>query len=312
MLLGRYQFTCRFIEDALLPPYKGSTFRGAFGNALKKVVCAVREKNCSRCLLAARCVYARAFENVTPAPGEASRQVAPPHPYVIEPPAGTQTRYASGELFEFTLLLFGEFTDYLPYFVYAFEAMGEQGLGARRGQGMGRYVLESICCEGRSLYDASRRQLASHRPRMLQLGSATSTNGELHLHIITPLRLKFDNQLSAQLPFHLLTRAALRRVSSLFACYGRGEPEFDYRGLVARAKEVEIRQASLRWHDWKRYSSRQEQTMLMGGMNGEIIYRGAIGEYLPLLDLARELHLGKQSAFGLGQVNFTFSPDPVA
>lgn len=66
MLFGRYQFTCRFTEDALLPPYKGSTFRGAFGGALKKVVCAVREKDCSRCLLAARCVYARVFENVAP------------------------------------------------------------------------------------------------------------------------------------------------------------------------------------------------------------------------------------------------------
>lgn len=312
MLFGRYQFTCRFTEDALLPPYKGSTFRGAFGGALKKVVCAVREKDCSRCLLAARCVYARVFENVTPASGDRSRQVAPPHPYVIEPPATTQTRYAAGDLFEFTLLLFGEFTDYLPYFVYAFEAMGEQGLGGRRGQGMGRYALESICCEGQPLYDPSRRQLAPHLPRMLELGSAPSVLGELHLRLLTPLRLKFDNQLSADLPFHLLTRAALRRVSSLFAAFGGGEPELDYRGLVARAQEVEIRQSRLCWHDWKRYSSRQEQTMLMGGINGEILYRGAVGEYLPLLGLARELHLGKQSAFGLGRIDFTFSPDPVA
>lgn len=309
MLLGRYQFTCRFLDDAVLPPYKGSTFRGAFGGALKKVVCAVREKDCSRCLLAARCVYARVFENAAPAPVDTSRQVAPPHPYVIEPPLGTQTRYDAGDLFEFTLLLFGEFTDYLPYFVYAFEAMGEQGLGGRRERGMGRYALESICYEGQSLYDASRRQLAPHQPRLLELGSATPARGELHLRLITPLRLKFDNQLSAELPFHLLTRAALRRVSSLFATFGSGEPELNYRGLVARAQEVDICHARLRWHDWKRYSSRQEQTMLMGGMSGEILYRGAVGEYLPMLTLARELHLGKQSAFGLGQIDFAFRPE---
>jgi hypothetical protein len=45
--------------------------------------------------------------------------------YVIEPTATTQTRYPAGDLFEFTLLLFGEFTDYLPYFIYAFESMGD-------------------------------------------------------------------------------------------------------------------------------------------------------------------------------------------
>lgn len=312
MLLGRYRFACRFTEDALLPAYKGSTFRGAFGGALKKVVCAVREKDCSRCLLAARCVYARVFENVGPAPGETVRQAAPPHPYVIEPPARTQTRYAVGDLFEFTLLLFGEFTDYLPYFVYAFEAMGEQGLGGRRNHGLGRYRLEAISCNSQSLYEAERRQLVPHAPTTLMLSPGAPAQGELCLRLLAPLRLKFENQLMAELPFHLLVRACLRRISSLFAAFGAGEPDLDYRGLVARAREVTVRDSRLRWHDWQRYSSRQEQTMLMGGMNGEILYRGDIGEYLPLLELARELHLGKQTAFGLGRIDFEFRPETAA
>ncbi|MDX9708409.1 MAG: CRISPR system precrRNA processing endoribonuclease RAMP protein Cas6 [Trichloromonas sp.] len=309
MLFGRYQFTCRFTEDALLPPYKGSTFRGAFGGALKKVVCAVREKDCARCLLATRCVYARVFETLVSAPDLSSRQVAPPHPYVIEPPTGTQTRYNAGDLFEFTLLLFGEFTEYLPYFVYAFEAMSDQGLGGRRGQGLGRYVLEGITSDGRSLYDTARRQLVPHPPQTLSLIPGASARGELHLCLRTPLRLKFENQLSAELPFHLLTRAMLRRISSLFAAFGTGEPTLDYRGLAARAQEVKIRQSRLHWHDWKRYSNRQERTMLMGGMSGDILYHGEIGEYLPLLDLAKQMHLGKQSAFGLGHIDFDFRPE---
>lgn len=312
MLLGRYEFTCRFVEDALLPPYKGSTFRGAFGAALKKVVCAVRDKDCSRCLLAGRCVYARVFETAVPSPDPNLRQVAPPHPYVIEPPLDERTRFAAEELFAFNLLLFGEFNDYLPYFVYAFETMGEQGLGVGRRQGRGRYTLESVASGEQRLYDGGTRQMEKPRPTQLELHSSSAGRGLLCLRLLTPLRLKFDNQLQASLPFHLLVRAALRRVSSLFASYGEGEPDLDYRGLVARAQQVEVVSTDLRWCDWKRYSNRQEQAMLMGGMLGSINYEGALGEYLSLLGLARDLHLGKQSTFGLGLVDYTFHPDASA
>jgi len=309
MLFGRYQFACRFIEEAYLPSYKGSTFRGAFGGALKKVVCAVREKDCTSCLLAGRCVYARVFETAA-VPTQPARQAAPPHPYVIEPPPDRQTRYVAGDAFDFTLLLFGEFNDYLPYFVYAFETMGEEGLGRHRRQGLGRYRLEGVTGDGQALYDAERRQLAPQRPTVLNVSAGVAGHGTLHLRLLTPLRLKFDNQLQARLPFHLLIRAVLRRVSSLFAAFADGEPQLDYRGLVARAQAVEVVASKLNWCDWQRYSNRQEQTMLMGGMNGEITYRGNIGEYLPLLELARELHLGKQSSFGLGQIDFEGRPEP--
>ncbi|WP_305046696.1 CRISPR system precrRNA processing endoribonuclease RAMP protein Cas6 [Geoalkalibacter sp.] len=307
MLLGRYRFFCRFQEDALLPTYKGSTFRGAFGNALKRVVCAVREKDCGRCLLAQRCLYARVFE---PAPRpDGLRLATPPHPYVIEPPLDPGTRYTSGDSFDFNLLLFGEFNDYLPYFVYAFEAMGEQGLGARRGHGMGRYALKCVTSGARQLYNDQTRQLEKPRPDMLRLAPPTDASGTLGVKLVTPLRLKHDNQLQAELPFHLMTRAALRRVSTLFACFGEGEPPLDYRGLVARAQDIEVVCSRLRWCDWQRYSNRQEQAMLMDGMSGEITYRGALGEYLPLLEIARAVHLGKQSAFGLGQIDYSFQPD---
>lgn len=65
MLCGTYTISAPLLDDALLPPYKGSTFRGAFGGCLKKAVCAVRQKECQNCLLASRCVYAQLFEGKT-------------------------------------------------------------------------------------------------------------------------------------------------------------------------------------------------------------------------------------------------------
>jgi CRISPR/Cas system endoribonuclease Cas6 (RAMP superfamily) len=84
--------------------------------------------------------------------------------------------------------------------------------------------------------------------------------------------------------------------------FGDGEPKLDYTGLVARAHEVKIERADLRWFDWKRYSNRQEQSMLMGGMIGEITYRGDLTEFLPLLRYCEKVHLGKATTFGLGQI----------
>lgn len=46
MLYSRLTFTTELNAEAILPKYKGSTFRGAFGNALKRVVCALERQNC--------------------------------------------------------------------------------------------------------------------------------------------------------------------------------------------------------------------------------------------------------------------------
>jgi CRISPR/Cas system endoribonuclease Cas6 (RAMP superfamily) len=94
----------------------------------------------------------------------------------------------------------------------------------------------------------------------------------------------------------------LRRCASLLDCYGDGEPALDYRGLVKRAGEVIVVEADLKWFDWKRYSHRQDKSMLMGGMTGSVTYEGNISEFMPLVDFCAEVHVGKQTAFGLGKI----------
>lgn len=308
MLFGHYTFSSVLLDQALLPPFKGSTFRGAFGVALKRVVCAVREKRCDACMLASRCIYARVFETFSSSEASSARMVVPPHPYTIEPMLEDAVRYSPGESFDFNLLLFGEFNGMLPYFVYAFEVMGENGVGKRiEGNRRSRFKLESVLLDGVPLYDPKAgKLLATASAGEMKLGQAPERAGEMELSLTlkTPLRLKFENRLKADLPFHLLVRAALRRISSLFAAYGGGEPELDYRGLVAHAADVQVVSSTLRWFDWERYSDRQERAMLMGGMTGSVTYRGNIAEFLPLIEAAKQLHIGKQTSFGLGLFDY--------
>jgi hypothetical protein len=302
MLYGEYRFQSVFEGDALLPSFKGSTFRGVFGTALKRVVCALKREDCSECILREQCVYCRVFE--APADGDRG-EPAQFHPFVIEPPLSEETVFRLDDRFDFTLILFGWANDYLPYFVYAFREMGRLGVGRHVRGERGRFRLLRVLSGGQPVYSAEDDLLRPADAADLSLDPAPlQADRETVVRVVlqTPLRLKFDNRLTAELPFHVLVRAMLRRISALNRNFADGEPELDYRGLVARAQEVRVVDSSIGWFDWRRYSNRQEQGMLMGGMAGEVVYRGRLGEFMPLLKYSGKVHIGKATTFGLGKV----------
>ncbi len=308
MKYGRYSFTCTFETDAALPPYKGSTIRGIFGHALKKVVCALKKQDCKSCLLSSKCIYPNIFE-MSPDPGVPAgrkRIASPPHPYVIEPPAEQKTNYYRDDSFNFILLIFGAVNDYLPYFIYAFDQMGQMGIGKKIDGRRASFSLQQVTMEDTVIYSKAdgRINMPLSLPELsikLPQQASSLNNLKLEIKLETPLRLKYQNTLHAELPFHVLTRSMLRRASSLLAFYGDGEPPLDYRGMVQRAEQVRITNSGIKWFDWRRYSNRQEQAMLIGGMIGSITYSGQLAEYIPLLQFCEQVHIGKQTAFGLGK-----------
>jgi hypothetical protein len=47
--IAKYRLTLEAGEKGLLlPPYKGSTLRGGFGNAFRRISCALKEANCGK------------------------------------------------------------------------------------------------------------------------------------------------------------------------------------------------------------------------------------------------------------------------
>jgi len=331
MLYGKYQFIIELENDALMPSYKGSTFRGVFGRALKRVVCALKRQECEQCLLKERCVYALVFETPLAVKEQTSARISsPPHPFVIEPPQSEETRFQKGTMLDCHLILFGEMNHRLPYFVYAFDQMGKIGIGRRIGGERGQFALREVRSDGVLLYSHEDQKLkqggsfedlsfpdpASHpragktivrRGEKIPLrpglsGKSSSEKTRIRVTMETPLRLKFENRLKAELPFHVLVRAMLRRVSSLFEVYGNGEPALDYKGLTERANCVQMVENDLSWFDWRRYSFRQDSEMLMGGMLGSAVYEGDLTEFLPLLDISSKVHIGKQTSFGMGKI----------
>jgi CRISPR-associated endoribonuclease Cas6 len=171
---SQFQFVLKAVDCINLPAYKGSTFRGAFGHAFKKIVCVrpvrkfrealspaetilksepgvgqrgmisdvVNRGNiCESCLLKGKCVYSYIFE--TPPPSDTSKMRKypfAPHPFVITPPLEEKRIYREGETLCFELTLIGKSIDFLPYFIYTFDELGRIGIG----KGKGHYHLEEV------------------------------------------------------------------------------------------------------------------------------------------------------------------------
>jgi CRISPR-associated endoribonuclease Cas6 len=313
--IARYRFIIKALGPLHLPPYKGSTFRGGFGHAFKKVVCVNRSRDCGSCMLKERCVYSYVFE--TPPPPDTTKMRKypyAPHPFVLTPPLEDRTECEKGESLSFDLTLIGKAVDLLPYFIYTFDELGRIGIG----KGKGNYSLEEVQAIGpdettEKIFSGHERLLRTPTlsPFTLDLSPALSpltfhlspsvSPSTLHLRFLTPTRLKFNGHLSPTLEFHILIRNLLRRISLLSYFHCGKELDLDFKGLIERAQAVKVKESSLTWIDWERYSNRQKAEMKMGGFRGSAAFGGDFEEFSQLIRIGEQIHVGKGTSFGLGK-----------
>lgn len=299
----RLRFTLRATELATLPPFKGSLLRGAFGHALRGAICAMgRSQSCEGCRLRAACVYSRLFETFIegePPPFLRGLPTAP-RPYVFEPRTEALA-FKPGDPLDFDLLLFGQAVEHLPFVLLAVERMAAAGLGSRRHpfelseavallqNGTWRTVVE----DGRA-----RSGLI---PALLPSEDGPSRRAVLRF--LTPTRFTSQNQLVTRIEFRALVFSMLRRVLELAHFHvPSAEVDWTFRALLDHASTVHVRASDLVWHDWQRYSNRQQTKILMGGLVGTMEIEGDLTPFGPLLRTAEVVHVGKGTTFGLGHL----------
>jgi hypothetical protein len=287
-----------------LPAYKGSTLRGSFGHAFKRVTCALTEADCDTCLLRNKCAYSYVF--FTPPPPSATRMRKyphAPHPFILEPPDQAKQIYAPGESLAFGVVLIGKGMEYLPYFVFAFSELGKHGMG----KGNKTFTLESVShvtpAGKRPIFTAQEKLLdESQEPmRLSDLRGPDPALNRVRVNFLTPARVISEGRLSPQVEFSLLVRSLLRRLSTLAYFHCGVELALDYKGIIQRASNVSVETSSLVWYDWERYSSRQDARLKVGGVLGSVTYTGPVQEFIPLLVLGEHLHVGKATSMGLGK-----------
>lgn len=291
----------------ILPAYKGSAFRGGFGSIFKKIVCVLKREECPGCLLKDQCAYFYIFETSPPQFTKLmnmEKYEAIPRPFVIEPPVEIGGFYEQGQTIKFNLIIIGRAIDYLPYFIIVFDELGRIGLG----KGRGKYSLKEVWRQDQLIYSVKTKKLKIVDPEMLETSEKFNFNGEpfpeifLDIEFITPTRIKYQRNLVVNLEFHILIRNILRRLCLLSYFHEEMiEPRWNHKLIIEKAKEVKIEEKSLRWLDWERYSGRQKTWMKLGGLVGNVVYKGKIEPFLPLLKAGEILHVGKGTAFGLGK-----------
>lgn len=307
-----FRFQLKAKDPLFLPAYKGSALRGGFGQVFRRIACLGSDRNLGQCLLGARCPYHYIFETPPPANSVVLNKIPTvPQPFVIEPPLSEKRVYERGEDLTFHLILIGKALDYFPYFIYSFEELGRVGLG----RGKGTYTLETVSwCDAADnavpLYTSTNKLLVdSYRPLTIAELSSPTVVSTLTLTLLTPMRLKYENQLAADCEFHVLFRNLMRRFALLnyFHCDGEFPP--DRQDFVEQARAIRTATKNLRWHDWERYSNRTKKRIKLGGLVGEITYCGELTPFLPCLRLGMYTHVGKGTTFGLGQYQLRVTSD---
>lgn len=296
--IARYRLEFAVTKPLHLPAYAGSTLRGAWGAALRATACVTRQAACEGCALLSSCPYAILFETRPLACGASLQDFSQaPKPYVIEPPAMGERDYAIGERIVFHIVLAGRALNHLALVLWAHVKAFRRGVG----KGDGAAELIRVVHEGqeeREILAGADGRLADHEailPPAPLLGESVT------LRFITPLRLQSNGRRATadEYTARRLLMALVRRIALLCEFHGGGRLAVDFADLARRAAAIESRK-SLRWQDWTRYSSRQRQSMNLGGVVGEWTLVGDLAPFAAFLHMGQWLHVGKEAVFGLG------------
>lgn len=231
-----------------------------------------------------------------------------PHPFVIDAPLETTREYRPGEDLSFNLILIGKGGNYFPYFILAFEGLGRIGIG----QGKGKFKLVSVKSlgdagvPGELIYDGETRSSRAGNSVTDSTHILEKVRGlnpsAITLRFLTPGRIKYGGSLTNDIDFGIFLKNLLRRLSWLSELYCGKKWDLDYAALLSQAGDsVKTTSSHLRWHDWERYSSRQNTRLKMGGFIGKITFEGELTPFLPFIKMGEYLHIGQGTAFGLGK-----------
>jgi hypothetical protein len=304
-----------------LDTYCGSALRGAFFRAIWGRFCTNRESpTCDVCPLLAACPVASL---VAPLRDEAPRGKNVPRPYIITPPYHIQPRrYEQGETFTFGFTLIGNAARLYPYVIRSLQEMEQNNLGHPLGELHGKRGKIHIR-EVRSYHPITGEKQplwrrGDKRPEALHL-CVTSDDvavrakhlpiDHLVVHFLSPTRLIGDGQVLRSPDFFTLITRLAQRFEQIQQEYGDplaaigentsgGREWYDF--LKEKARHIRLERDETHWVDVQSYSTRQRQSMPVGGIVGRAYFIGNVSHLRDLLAWGEILHVGKGIVKGGG------------
>lgn len=254
-------------------------WRGGLGEALRQLSCVHtwNETDCVICSDKSKCFYFLFFA------------ADMPHPYIIRQDISTGELVAKGRTFSLNILLLGYATVEADKILKTIHHLGRIGIGAKRG----RFELHSAHTKTIKLSEFFNNDYEGDR---------------LTLEFITPLKIKDEEKglYYSKLPFDVFFKMLIKRIINLTNIYGTAKPldkssiEQDKRMLLQSALAIQA-EHDCRWVDFTRHSSRQGLQHKIGGVLGEIIFKGDLKVFYPYLKIGEVIHAGLHTTSGFGR-----------
>ncbi len=294
--IARYQFDFEVETSIRLPEYAGSMLRGAFGQALRHIACMTRQKDCKTCPLYRSCPYPAIFETPAPETHNLQKFSQIPNPYIIEPPAWGERIYLPGEKLSFNMVLVGRSLAQLPLITLAWQRAFAREVGHGTAKLQAIQQLDDM--NSTSVFDVKQQRILTHTPSIVLKPTDLT---QLTLHFTSPLRIQQNGRSihADQLTPRDLLMTLARRVSLMTEFHTDTPYILNFSQLAEEISAVSSHH-QLRWRDWTRYSSRQQQTMQLGGVVGDWVLGSLSSTLTHLLQIGHWLHIGKNATFGLG------------
>lgn len=297
----RFEIKTRDTLD--LPPFAGSSYRGAFGNALKRTSCiGDLQADCFECEHNENCPYAVVFEGVpVHKPAMYDNVRTPPAPYVLRPPS--YGYLASGQGCSWEIVLIGRAIAYLEQVVEAVKYAGLSGLG-RSG---GRFAVESVSAAVPSGVDPESSDggiILSASDYLSYSGNSYPLPGQdkIGIDLVTPLDLRGDELANKSHPsFRNIAMSLLRRIALLGAFHCDHQLETDYSKWAEEAERVDLLRSAIYCHEMSHYSSRSGELKTEGFL-GRAVFGGQIGPYVALFLLGELVNTGHGTTRGNGRM----------
>lgn len=299
--IARYRFEFVVTECIGLPEYAGSMLRGAFGRVLRKISCMTKQKDCKSCPLYRSCPYPAIFETPAPEDHPVQNFSQVPNGYVIEPPEWGVKVYEVGETLCFNLVLFGRLLEQLPLIAFAWQRAFQHQVGK------GKAELANIWyCNPLEKHESAVYFQGKIEPHQPSLSLPTDLPSHLQLQLTTPMRIQRNGHpLSAtEITLERVIVGLAKRLVLLSEFHSTTALQLDFEELKQQIDNISDHK-QLRWRDWTRFSSRQQQTMQLGGLVGEWQFEQVSPLVAQLLYLGQWLHVGKNASFGLGKYYIT-------
>ena len=291
-------FYLRFEKLAKVDNQPLFVLRSVMGKNLRSMCCIAHKNKCADCMYNATCAYSFLFETIL----QKDNTIVEGRNRASHPFAFTQGAKVSGEIeaYDFTITLFGKAIDFLPYIYAAFLRAGKVGIF----RACVSFAIEDVRVNNESIVEDENHIDTEIQANEIDLCSSSETKDkkEILVELKTPLRFKARGKYSIDFSAKDFMNCLYRRAKTLCQLYGEMAEKDEKYQVNDR---LDITEKSLRWNDKFHYSARQKELMKLGGAMGNFKMTGEFSDFeLALLEAAKVCNAGKNTNFGLGQMDF--------